>query len=100
MADNYEVIIQTGDVRVRIMHLQPGASTPLHHHTEVTDQIIGLTGRLKVHTQNPQETLTLESGTRCTILPGRVHQVVNENATKASYLLVQGVGRYDFKTKL
>lgn len=81
------------------MTLSPGEKTPRHHHSEVTDNIFGLTGDLIVTLEHPNETITLGPGTRCTILPGRVHTVVNKNAKqKATYLLVQGVGRYDFLT--
>lgn len=79
------------------MELQPNEATPLHHHSEVTDNIFGLTGAMTIQLINPDETVNLHSGTRCEILPGRRHMVSNISAGKnATYLLVQGVGHYDF----
>ena len=99
MAINKETLIQTENVRVRVMHLQPGEATPLHHHSEITDHMVGLTGTMQVKLNDPSEEHGLGPGERCQVEPDRVHQVRNINTDKpASYLLVQGVGRYDFKS--
>lgn len=100
MAIKHEVLIQTEEVRVRVMNLQPGEATLLHHHTEVTDHMVGLAGTLRVEMKNPDETIELKPGARCKIPPGQAHQVSNVNRLKpASYLLIQGVGRYDFQNE-
>ena len=99
MTINKETLIQTEDVRVRVMNLQPGEATPLHHHSEITDHMVGLTGKMQVKLKDPSEELGLGPGERCQVESGRVHQVRNINTEKpASYLLIQGVGRYDFKS--
>ena len=95
-----ESLIQTENVRVRIMELQPKGATPLHHHTEITDNIFGLTGKMSIQLNGPDETINLLPGTRCEIPPGRRHMVVNLSPEQVStYLLVQGVGNYDFLTE-
>ena len=100
MASKHEVLIQTEDVQVRVMNLQPGEATLLHHHTEVTDHMVGLAGILRVEVKKPDETIELKPGARCKIPPGRAHQVSNVSSINpASYLLIQGVGRYDFKNE-
>ena len=92
-----EIIIQTSDVKVRIIELQPGESGPFHFHTEITDNMFGISGEITVSMKNPLETVTLKPGVHCTIAPGRVHCVTNSQKKEASkYLLVQGVGTYDF----
>jgi mannose-6-phosphate isomerase-like protein (cupin superfamily) len=97
LAIQHEILIQTEDARVRVMTLSPGETTVLHHHTVVTDHMVGLEGEVEVNLKRPDEAVRLKPGERCTVQPGRVHQVVNSNSTKsASYLLIQGVGRYDF----
>lgn len=99
MPTKHETLIETEEVRVRVMTLHPGEATPLHHHTEVTDHMVGLAGALLVEIKNPDETIKLKPGARCKVLPGRVHQVINSSSTEsASYLLIQGVGHYDFET--
>ncbi len=92
-----QTIIQTDDVRVRILELPPGQATPWHYHTEVADFMVGLSGDLLVGLRDPAEEIPLPPGSRCEIAVGRVHQVANRSAVEAAqYLLVQGVGTYDF----
>ena len=92
-----ETILQTDDVRVRLIELAPGERAPLHHHTEVTDTMFGISGEILVRLQNPEEEALLTPGARCVVRPGRVHQVLNHRPDESSqYLLIQGVGKYDF----
>lgn len=93
-----EVILRTDSVRVRIMSLDPHEVADWHYHTEVTDDIFCLTGEILVCTKEPDETAKLLPGKRCQIKTGKIHQLRNPGSDDASYLLVQGVGRYDFKT--
>jgi quercetin dioxygenase-like cupin family protein len=94
-----ESLIQTDTVRVRAIELLPGEATPWHFHREVVDHLIGLTGLILVRLKQPVATLELQPGQRCTVEVGRVHQVANGSPSgAASYLLIQGVGRYDFNT--
>ncbi len=82
------------------MALTPVEETAWHHHSEVTDNIFGLTGAITIHLKRPEETIDIQPGSRCEILPGRQHKVCNTSLDQgASYLLIQGVGRYDFLTK-
>jgi len=96
---NEEILILTDNVRARVLRLQPGQATAVHHHTEVTDHMVGISGEIVVHLKDPEEEIVLTPGKRCTIPPGRTHQVVNTLTDEVSeYLLIQGVGRYDFIT--
>lgn len=100
MSKDSNEIIMTDDVRVRVMPLAVGAATEWHHHSRVTDFIVCLTGEVGVETREPGEEMLLWPGQRCTLLPGRVHRVVNRAAGTSEYLLVQGVGPYDFCKEL
>jgi len=91
-----EVIIKTDAVRVRIMSLEPHEIADWHYHTEVTDDIFCLTGTIVVRMKEPDEEDKLTPGRRCQIKVGRIHQLENLGDEDAAYLLIQGVGRYDF----
>ena len=91
-----EVILETENVRVRILALESGQTTPWHFHTEVIDKMLCLEGKVIVEYQTPSEYAELSPGERCEVAVERVHRVVNLTAEGAKYLLVQGVGRYDF----
>ena len=91
-----EVILETENVRVRILALAAGQATAWHFHTEVTDKMFCLKGRIAVESLGPQERVELCMGERCEVAVERVHRVVNLGPDSAKYLLVQGIGRYDF----
>ncbi len=96
MKMNEEVILKTENVTVRVLSLAPGESTPWHFHNEVTDNMFCLSGDILVLLRNPDEEVRLQIGQRCEVYPLRMHQVANMGAKEAKYLLVQGVGQYDF----
>jgi len=91
-----EVIVKTDNVRVRIMSLAPREVADWHYHTQVTDDIFCLTGTILVRMKNPDKEVRLSPGQRCQIKIGRVHQLENLDDNEATYLLVQGIGKYDF----
>jgi quercetin dioxygenase-like cupin family protein len=92
-------IIKTENVLVRIMELEKDAATDWHFHTEVVDFFVCLKGTIQVETSNPDEQTLLHPGQQAEVSSGKVHRVVNVHADRAEYLLVQGVGAYDFCTE-
>lgn len=94
--DNEEVIFETMDTKVRIIELSANAKTAWHHHTEVIDNCFCLKGEIEVHLKSPDQVIRLKPGERCTIDTGNIHRVANGGNEMAKYLLVQGVGKYDF----
>ncbi len=94
-----EEILRTENVRVRIVHLGPEEAGSWHAHSEVTDNMFCLSGRMSVRMRAPEEEVFLRPGERCTVAQGRTHQVVNAEPTLTKYLLVQGIGRYDFNVR-
>jgi len=91
-----ETLLQTPDVRVRIMTLEKGDVVPWHTHTQVTDHTVCLEGEIEVHLRDPEESLTLTPGQVHEVSPQRPHTLINQCDTPARYLLIQGVGAYDF----
>lgn len=97
MAYKDTVIVQTADVRVRKMFLDVGAEVPWHYHTQVVDTMFCLRGKMRVELADPQEIRFLSVGEGCEISVGRPHQISVVNDETVSYLLIQGVGEYDFQ---
>ncbi len=91
-----EVLVKTDSVSVRILELEAGEALPWHHHSEVTDYVFALDGDIEVQLRAPDEKVLLAPGNRYTVATGRVHRVVNLCDKKTKYLLVQGIGKYDF----
>lgn len=96
MIHKEEELINIDGARVRIMILEPGKSTVWHFHSEVRDHIFCLEGIVTVSYLNPEKEICLFPGQRCDVDAYRIHQVKNTLEVVVEYLLVQGVGRYDF----
>ncbi len=96
MHDSDEVMLKTDDALVRILTLEGEQATSWHFHTAVTDKMLCLEGRIAIEQYGPQDRVVLRPGGRCEVTVERVHRVVNLETETAKYLLVQGVGRYDF----
>src|SRR5574341_1316266 len=91
-----EVLVKTDNVSVRILELEGEEALPWHHHTEVTDYVFALDGEIEVQLRSPDAKVALAPGQRCEVPTGRVHRVVNMCRSKTKYLLIQGIGKYDF----
>jgi quercetin dioxygenase-like cupin family protein len=89
-------IIRTDEVLVREMELAEGAATEWHFHNQVHDYFVCLEGTVRAETKSPDETVVLGPGQRFQVPAGRVHRVTSLAGGAAKYLLVQGVGSYDF----
>ena len=89
-------ILRTDSVTVRVMTLAKGKATDWHYHSEVRDFFVCLTGAVQVDSRDPERAIMLLPGDRTEIDSRTVHRVINSGNGTAEYLLVQGVGTYDF----
>jgi quercetin dioxygenase-like cupin family protein len=78
------------------MELDHGVATDWHFHTQVADFFVGLTGVVEVQKRDPEKKMQLLPGQYLQLDPKQVHRVTNIGEGKAEYLLVQGIGTYDF----
>lgn len=90
------IVLQTPDVRIVEYVLNPGDLHSWHHHSEVTDRFYCLEGVIEVTLRDSAQTRRLQPGETFTIPPGVVHRAGNGAAGVSRYLLVQGIGRYDY----
>ena len=89
-------VIRTEEVLVREMVLENGSGTDWHYHSVVSDYFVCLNGVIRVESRNPDEAVVLYPGRRVEISPHQVHRVINAHTDTSIYLLIQGVGLYDF----
>lgn len=92
---NRRIIAETDELRMTEFRLGPGESIPWHLHTEVTDWHICLEGKMRVET-SPGSAVELTPGGRHDVPPRTAHRLVNSGAGDCSFIIVQGVGAYDF----
>ena len=95
-AKKISVIAKGADVLVREYVLDPGESIPWHHHTQVTDHYYGLEGTVLIETRAPATARELNPGGSASVTPPTAHHVSNTSGTPCRFLLIQGVGQYDF----
>ena len=91
-----EPVAVGSDVQVRFFTLAPGETIPSHFHSTVTDWYFVLEGALSIETRAPADRQILAMGGTYRIPPKTVHLVANRSDSDTRFLLVQGVGAYDF----
>ena len=82
----------------RITELQISASqrVPWHCHTNIQDTFYVLEGRLRLFLRDPKEEVRLGPGETYAVRPGRPHLVTNGGDISATFLVLQGIGEYDY----
>jgi mannose-6-phosphate isomerase-like protein (cupin superfamily) len=93
---NVETVAAGKDVRARLYTLAPGEVIPWHSHSEISDHFFVLGGELTVETRAPDARRTFGVGERFRIDPGHAHQTANRGVHDCRFLLIQGVGKYDW----
>ena len=91
-----QLIAETPDVCVQILTLGRGEEVPWHFHTEVTDTIACLDGPMVVKIRDAAESNELQAGEIVTVPPKPPHQVAGKDGGPCRFMVVQGVGKYDF----
>jgi mannose-6-phosphate isomerase-like protein (cupin superfamily) len=82
--------------RISELQIGPTQKVPWHHHTNITDTFYVLEGRLRIFLRDPKEEVRLGPGETYAVRPGRAHLVTNPGDTSATFLILQGLGEYDF----
>jgi hypothetical protein len=69
---------------------------PWHYHNNVHDTFYVVTGTIRIFLQEPKEEVRLTPGQTYSVAPKRPHLVTNAGDTSAVFLVLQGIGEYDF----
>lgn len=91
-----ETIAEAPNLRVRLLALGEGQCVPWHYHNNITDTFFCMEGPMQVTTRNPEEVHVLEPGGTFAVAPGVAHLVTGINDGPCKFIVVQGVGVYDF----
>jgi mannose-6-phosphate isomerase-like protein (cupin superfamily) len=82
--------------RINELQISPKQKVPWHYHNNVQDTFYVLEGSIRVFLREPKEEVRLAVGESYTVTPRRPHLVVNGGGTSATFLVLQGIGEYDF----
>ena len=91
-----ELVAEGTDLRVQVLTLAAGQCIPWHYHSEITDAFVCLEGPMVVETRAPRNEYLLTQGQRCAVPPRTAHYVHGQADGPCKFLIVQGVGVYDF----
>ena len=91
-----EIVAEGTDLRVQVLTLAHGQCVPWHYHSAITDSFVCLEGPMVVETRAPRHSYRLEPGGRCAVPPKTAHYVHGEDDGACKFLIIQGVGVYDF----
>ena len=78
------------------LQISPTQKVPWHYHSNVQDTFYVLEGRIRLFLREPKEEVQLGPGETYTVAPLRPHLVVNGGEDSATFLVLQGLGDYDF----
>ena len=91
-----ELVAEAPGLRVQILTLAAGQCVPWHLHSNIADTFVCLDGPMVVLTRDPAGETILRPGETYAV-PARVpHYVGGAKDGPCRFLIVQGVGKYDF----
>ena len=82
--------------RVSELQLSPTQTVPWHYHTNISDTFYVLEGQMRLFLQNPKEDVWLKPGQSFVAAAGRPHLVTNAGQSSLTFLIMQGIGEYDY----
>ena len=82
--------------RISELQISPSQQVPWHCHTHVQDTFYVLEGRLRLFLRDPKEEVRLGPAETYSVRPGRPHLVTNGGDGSATFLVLQGIGEYDY----
>jgi mannose-6-phosphate isomerase-like protein (cupin superfamily) len=83
--------------RISEIRITPEQQVPWHHHSEIADTFYVLQGHVRISLRSPAEQVDLVVGESWgPVRAGRPHRVTNPGREAAIFLVLQGMGTYDF----
>jgi quercetin dioxygenase-like cupin family protein len=78
------------------LQISPTQTVPWHCHNNIQDTFYVLEGRLRLFLREPKEEVRLGPGETYSVRPRRPHLVTNGGDGSATFLVLQGIGEYDY----
>src|SRR5438445_2149751 len=82
--------------RIAELQITPTQKVPWHYHNNVHDTFYVVEGTIRIFLQNPKEEVQIARGQTYSVAPKRPHLVTNGGDNSAVFLVLQGIGEYDF----
>jgi mannose-6-phosphate isomerase-like protein (cupin superfamily) len=82
--------------RISELQIGPTQSVPWHFHSAIQDTFYVIEGTIRIFLRDPQEEVRLGRGEVYTVRARRPHLVTNGGESSATFLVLQGIGEYDY----
>ena len=82
--------------RITELQISPTQKVPWHQHTNINDTFYVISGQLRLFVRDPKEEIRLNPGETYSVAAGRPHLVTNGASTSTTFLVLQGIGEYDY----
>lgn len=82
--------------RISELQIGPQQAVPWHVHTVIQDTFYVLEGAIAISLRKPDEMVRLEPGQVYCVPALRPHHVANAGEGSATFLVLQGIGAYDY----
>jgi mannose-6-phosphate isomerase-like protein (cupin superfamily) len=82
--------------RIAELQIGPTQKVPWHYHNNVHDTFYVVSGSIRIFLQDPKEEIRLTPGQTFAVPQRRPHLVANAGDASAVFLVLQGIGEYDF----
>jgi quercetin dioxygenase-like cupin family protein len=82
--------------RITELQIARDQKVPWHYHSNVQDTFYVIEGQLRLFLRDPKEDVRLAPGDSYSVPPRRPHLVTNAGDASATFLVLQGIGSYDF----
>ena len=92
-----ERLFSTEEVQISRLVLAPTEEVPWHFHSNVRDTFYVLRGPITIYTREPETTAVIDAGEVLQTRERQPHRVFNASDHDVSFVLIQGVGQFDFQ---
>ena len=82
--------------RITELQLSPTQTVPWHYHNNIQDTFYVIKGQVRLFLREPKEELLLGPGETYSVKAKRPHLVTNAGKTSVTFLVLQGIGEYDY----
>ena len=82
--------------RISEIRLSTSQQVPWHMHNHISDTFYVIAGQMRLFVRDPKEEIRLCPGDSYKVAAGRPHLVTNGGEESLSFVIMQGVGEYDY----
>ena len=82
--------------RINELQISTTQTVPWHFHNHIQDTFYVLEGKIRIFLRDPKGEILLSAGQSYSVAPRRPHLVTNGGDDSATFLVLQGIGEYDY----